>query len=200
MRKFTTKITMTSMMLTAALLLGACGTSNNTANNSTVAEPTTLSVEETSVAAAPSEAETETIKLNKVDFVFVYDNMQIGMDQDIHDVLDKIGEPNSYFEAASCAFDGVDKTYTYTSFEITTYPGKDRDLISSIYFKDDTVKTAEGISLFMTQEAMEKAYGPCKNVDGNAYTYEKGNAKLTFIIEGGEIRSIEYQTLVAYLG
>ena len=42
----------------------------------------------------------------------------------------------SYFEAPSCAFDGIDKTYTYAGFELLTYPKDDKDYVSSVVLKD----------------------------------------------------------------
>lgn len=129
-------------------------------------------------------------------FVFLYDEFKIYVNQDMENVLAAIGEPQSYFEATSCAFDGLDKIYTYGSFEIDTYPDGDKDYIASIYLKDDAVETEEGVSLFMTRKDMEEAYGEEYELESGSFVYQKGDGMLCFVIENGEIISIEYKTTV----
>ena len=131
-------------------------------------------------------------------YVFVYDGMELSVNEEIESVIDKLGEPVSYYEAASCAFEGLDKIYTYSSFQLDTYPQNGKDMLASIYFKDDLVQTKEGISLYMTKDDMIKAYGDATTVNDNEYIYEKGNGRLRFILKDNEIISIEYQTKVEY--
>lgn len=135
---------------------------------------------------------------NEASYVFIYDGMELSVNEEIESVIDKLGEPVSYYEAASCAFEGLDKIYTYSSFQLDTYPQNGKDMLASIYFKDDLVQTKEGISLYMTKDDMIKAYGEATTVNGNEYIYEKGNGRLRFILKDDEIISIEYQTKVEY--
>lgn len=136
--------------------------------------------------------------VNEASYVFTYNGMELSVNEDIESVVDKLGEPIAYYEAASCAFDGMDKFYTYSSFQLDTYPKDGKDMVASIYFKDDLVKTTEGVSLYMTKDDMIQAYGEATTVNGNEYIYEKGNGRLYFIVENEEIVSIEYQTKVDY--
>ena len=131
-------------------------------------------------------------------YVFTYNEIEVSVNEDIESVIEKLGEPIAYYEAASCAFEGLDKFYTYASFELNTYPKDGKDMLASIYFKDDLVTTTEGISLGMSKEDMIEAYGEATKVNGNEYVYEKGNGVLKFILDGEEIISIEYQTKVDY--
>lgn len=131
-------------------------------------------------------------------YIFTYDGMEISVNEDIESVVNKLGEPIAYYEAASCAFEGMDKFYTYSSFQLDTYPKDGKDMVASIYFKDDLVKTTEGISLYMTKADMIQAYGEATTVNDNEYIYEKGNGCLYFILDGDEIISIEYKTKVDY--
>lgn len=126
--------------------------------------------------------------------------ISIGVDMDASSVIQGLGEPDSYFEAPSCAFQGIDKMYTYSHFEIDTYPDGDMDKISMILFLDDLVSTPEGICIGMTKEDMEKAYGTDYEVSSGFYRYTKDNMKLSFIIEDGEITSIEYDSMVLNQG
>lgn len=136
--------------------------------------------------------------VNEASFVFTYEGMELSVNEDIESVVEKLGEPVSYYEAASCAFEGLDKIYTYASFQLDTYPQDGKDMLASIYFKDDLVQTTEGISLYMTKDDMIKAYGEASTVNDNEYIYEKGNGRLRFILKDDEIISIEYQTKVDY--
>ena len=104
---------------------------------------------------------------NEASYVFTYEGMEISVNEDIESVVGKLGEPVAYYEAASCAFDGMDKFYTYSSFQLDTYPKDGKDMVASIYFKDDLVKTTEGISLYMSKDDMVKAYGEATTVNGN---------------------------------
>ena len=135
---------------------------------------------------------------NEISYIFTYEGVDVSVNEDISAVLAKLGDPVSYYEAPSCAFEGVDKIYTYASFQIDTYPIDGVDMLASIYFLDDLVQTPEGISLFMTKDDMIAAYGEATTVNGTEYIYEKGNGTLRFIIDENEIISIEYRTKVEY--
>ena len=130
-------------------------------------------------------------------FVFVYQDVTVSIDAQAAPVVAALGEPVSYFEAASCAFEGLDKMYTYNSVEIDTYPDeKGVDRISNIILKDDMVETPEGVSLFETKADMIAAYGENYKDEHGLLVYEKEGMKLCFILDGDEIVSIEYMSTV----
>lgn len=122
--------------------------------------------------------------------------VSITTDIEMTAVLEKLGEPASYFEAASCAFQGLDKVYTYLHFEINTYPDGDKDIISSIVLKDDLIETPEGISIGMSKADMESAYGTEYETKGNMCVYTKEGMHLSFLVENDAITSIEYGSAV----
>lgn len=130
-------------------------------------------------------------------YVFEYNGVTIQMNTDVKPVLEALGEAQQYFEAESCAFKGLDKTWYYSGFELTTYPkDENTDYISSVYFRDDSVSTPEGIYIGSTVEEMLAAYGDDYKGGNNSYTYEKGESSITFIAEDGEITAITYLALV----
>lgn len=102
------------------------------------------------------------------------------------------GEPLNYSEVPSCAFAGIDKTYTYEHYEITTYPDGDVDRIYSVYFLDEEVKTDKGIKILDSLEDLTKAYGESYEKTDNLYTYTQDKTHLNFIVENDTIVSIEY--------
>lgn len=124
-------------------------------------------------------------------YVFYYKDVMISVDADMAPLLEKLGEPASYYEAPSCAFDGLDKVYTYNSFEVETYPKKEQDLVSMIVLKDDAVMTAEKIFIGSSLEDVKKAYGEASQ-EGGALVYEKDGMKLTIMLENGAVTSIQY--------
>lgn len=142
---------------------------------------------------------TESTAADKSSYIFSYNGVDMKVNQDISEVLIALGEPLNYYEATSCAFEGLDKIYTYASFQIDTFPKGDKDIIACIYFRDDVIKTKEGVSLYMSKSDMINTYGEAAEVSGTAYIYRKGDGFLRFILnDADEIISIEYQTEVTY--
>ena len=129
-------------------------------------------------------------------YVFEYNGVKIGMDMEAAPIIAALGEPASYFEAPSCAFEGLDKTYSYGSFELDTYEQNGKDYISGIFFCDDLIETPEGVCLFETKADMVAAYGENFVEEFGMLVYEKEGMKLKFILEGDEITSIEYASTV----
>lgn len=125
-------------------------------------------------------------------FLFESNGITIAMHAEADAIIDSLGEPKSYFEAESCAFEGKDKTYTYDSFELTTYELNGKDYVASLVFLDDNVATPEGIYLDSTLEEVLSAYGESYMKNFEQYTYESAKSKLQFLFEGDHVVSIEY--------
>jgi len=125
-------------------------------------------------------------------YFFEYKGVQIGINDEAASILEALGEPMHYFEAPSCAFEGMDKIYSYSGFEFTTYTKDNVDYIASIVFLDDTVTTREGITLNASLEDIEAAYGNDYEKSFNRYSYSDGNCVLSFIVENNEVVSVEY--------
>lgn len=174
-----------ALLLSCVLCFAACGSVEDVPGNDT---PETQSKTEVTGNVQTKE---------EAGYVFVYEGLEIQTGQLMSEYLDVLGEPISYFEAASCAFDGLDKVYSYNSFEITTYPVDDKDYVGSIRFLDDMVETKEGVALFGTKADMIAAYGENFADENGVLTYyfdgNKENGRLCFILSGEEIISIEYQ-------
>lgn len=143
-------------------------------------------------AAAPVQSNNTSLD----DYVFEYKGVKISPDMNTNEFLSALGDPLHYYEVKSCAFEGMDKIYTYTSFEISTYPNGANDLVSSIYFKDDTVTTQEGAYLGMAKSDVLALYGSNYTESAGAYVYSKGGMELHFIFDGETLASIEYVTTV----
>ncbi len=125
-------------------------------------------------------------------YAFKHNDVSVYMNTDVEPVIEALGEPLHYFEAESCAFKGLDKTYTYAGFEITTYPLDEKDYISAINLMDDTVATPENVYLGSTVDEMIAAYGEDYTESSGSYTYAKDASKIQFIVMNDEIIAITY--------
>lgn len=105
---------------------------------------------------------------------------------------DLLGEPNFFFEAESCAFEGMDRIYTYNGFEVYTADPGDAETISSILMIDDSVKTPEGLRLGDSVDKMVSLYGDSYEQNFETYFYYQDNLILIFVFEDGVLVSVEY--------
>lgn len=217
------KMKISLLVICLAAGLAACGSNGSVKviEKDTSLEETDLSFEgeegETNQAAGQSDdipkempsdeknGEKETVSegdkpLSQSGYMFKTDgisgSISLTVDMVAAPVINALGEPKSYFEAPSCAFMGVDKIYTYSHFEIDTYPDGGTDKISMILFLDDLVTTPEGICIGMTIDDIKRVYGNGYEEVNGAYVYKKNNTKLTFLVKNGEISSIEYTSMV----
>jgi hypothetical protein len=123
---------------------------------------------------------------------YLEEGTEIRLHADMAPILEKLGQPKKYTESASCAFEGLDKTYTYDSFVIQTYPQGDKDYVYCFWFVDDFAQTNEGIKIGDSQDKVETAYGAESFNGSNAYTLTKGDGVFTVIIKDGVVSSIQY--------
>ncbi|WBW98594.1 hypothetical protein [Oceanirhabdus sp. W0125-5] len=97
-----------------------------------------------------------------------------------------------YFEAPSCAFEGMGKVYTYSGFELHTYEISGVDYVAGVIFLDDSVSTKEGIYLYSKLDEVLEAYGQNYTESNGLYTYKLDKHKISFLVENDEVVSIEY--------
>lgn len=181
------------ILLLFSLLISGCSDRNNeTAVPVETFESEQAAIQELSENDESAVRETADYK----GYVFVYNDIVIEIDSAADSVLEQLGEPNSYFEAPSCALNGIDKIYTYNSFELDTYPLEGKDFISSVLFKDDTITTMEGIGIGDSVEKLTEIYGENSTEENGMTVYCKDNMKLCFITEGDFVAAIEYKTTI----
>ncbi|HJC41096.1 MAG TPA: hypothetical protein H9701_06040 [Candidatus Intestinimonas pullistercoris] len=125
-------------------------------------------------------------------YVFQAGGADIAINDNMADVLAALGEAQSYFEAASCAFNGLDKTYTYSGFVITTRPEGEEDFVNSILLTDDSVTTPEGAYIGCTLDEVTAAYGEAEPSESGVLAYTKGDTTLNIILKDDVVASIEY--------
>lgn len=127
-------------------------------------------------------------------FVFSYKGLDICVNDDVSAIVASLGEPADYFEAPSCAFEGLDKLYSYNDVEIDTYPDGDVDRISAIILNSDLVETKEGICIGDDVSLVKEKYGNDFKESTGLISYESGESELRFLIREEIVISIEYRT------
>ena len=112
-------------------------------------------------------------------------------------ILERLGTPVSSAETAGCYGDGKDKVYQYRSYKVFTYSMGGVDYILSVELFDDsdeTVKTAEGIGVGDSREAVLARYGEATEADDSKLIYQNGadGTKLQFLLRNGAVTNIQY--------
>jgi hypothetical protein len=190
--------------ITLTAMLASCGNNETPETAEDLPVMAVQAVEEidTGTAGADLVAEEEAAPENDIQpepdgYYFIYNGINIVLNDNIEQIISKIGDANNIFEAPSCAFEGIDKIFYYDNFYINTYPDGDKDLILSITLTDESAQTPERLGIGMKLEDMINAYG--NNYDNNfdLYTYIKGDAELAFFFDGDILVDIAYYFLPA---
>lgn len=137
---------------------------------------------------------TDTANAAPKGYGFTYKGVTVYMDSKADKLLKKAGKPKKKTESKSCAYDGMDRTYTYQDLVIKTYSNsaKGAEYINSIELLTSKVKTKEGIKVGSAKNAMIKAYGNGKSQFG-VYTYTKGKCKLMIELDSrNKVSKITY--------
>lgn len=135
-------------------------------------------------------------RIQEEGFSVTFGGIQISPGAEAAPVIDALGEPKSYTESPSCAFEGVERTYYYGSFYLSTCPVEGRDYVYSIWFADDGVATEDGIRIGNTQSEVEEFCGVGCFHGGNACTRTLGNSRLTILLSDGLVCSVQYEWII----
>lgn len=129
-------------------------------------------------------------------FTFRHNGIEIAPHAEAEPVIAALGAPQSYTEEPSCGFEGMDKTYCYGSFYLSTYPMDGKEYVNSIWFADHTVVTEEGIRIGSSQSQVEEAYGKDSFNGINSYVLTRGQSRLMILVADGFVSSIRYEGIL----
>jgi hypothetical protein len=148
--------------------------------------------------AEPANAPPDTVEAEadaiKTGYYFDYNGTPVYLGDLMTNVLGALGPELEFYEAPSCAYDGMAKMYVYAGFELATYivNENDDDRLYSITFFDDSVATAEGAYIGQSYDDMIALYGDGYEEIPGAYLYTKDGAVLSFTMEDQVITVIQY--------
>lgn len=115
---------------------------------------------------------------------------------DIQTVIGALGEDYDYAQGKSCAYDGLDKTFTYETAQFFTNPLEAGDIVSEIYTESPEVSTSKGICVGAAKADVLAAYGEPAGDDGSlliyrvSETWQAGEMSLCFELEGDTVAAI----------
>ncbi len=109
----------------------------------------------------------------------------------------KMPEAASVFQVPSCAIEGTDNVYNYTTVEVTVFDDGNTPVIYSIYLADPNTATDEGLYQGDDLAAVERLYGTEYTKNGSELVYQKGNTQLRIIVNNDIVTSIEYRMVTA---
>ena len=117
--------------------------------------------------------------------------------EDVSDLLKKLGDNYHYSEAMSCAYDGMDKIFSYEEYDVYTYPDGDIDRVSEISIYTADAATTKGLKVGDSVERMEELYGAGYVQRGITLVYEiptqiegAQSASLFVVAQDGVIETI----------
>lgn len=136
--------------------------------------------------------------LAEADISLCYNGEVYTINQKAAGLISVLGDDYTYEEAESCAYDGMDKYYEYStdsgSVTIFTIPLVDgEDTICQIETTSPLFSTPRGITIGSTLEDVEKAYGTDCVTDGDNHYYFAGEPSFSdtphiyFTIEDGKV-------------
>uniref|UniRef100_UPI004056462D hypothetical protein n=1 Tax=Acetatifactor sp. TaxID=1872090 RepID=UPI004056462D len=186
-----------SILIVTSLLLTACGSSERVITGDVASDNTqTEAANQADGAQVEENVADANAEQAATGYVYKAQNVLIEIDAEAAPYIEALGEPASYYEATSCAFDDLDKFYTYNGFEIDTYSIDGVDYVLTVALLDDSVTTQEGLCIGDSVDKMKETYGEPTTETETSAVYVKGNMKLSFILADGVITSIEYVSTV----
>ncbi|MBQ7335469.1 MAG: hypothetical protein IJW92_03215 [Clostridia bacterium] len=128
------------------------------------------------------------------DYLFSHNGITVAINAEAEPILTALGTPNAYDESPSCAFEGLDKVYSYAGFRIQTYPLNGKDYIYMVYIEDDSVAlTQEGIRVGDSRATVIEAYGEADTATSTALIYRGKGMTLEFLLTAnGTVSTIKY--------
>lgn len=129
-------------------------------------------------------------------YVFKLNGQEITMGDKAAEFIKGAGSPTSQSSAPSCAFEGDDTVYDYSSYQVTTYQSNGVELVTGVYLLDSSISTKEGVNIGSTMDEVKKAYGDDYQEEYGVFTYTKGKTNLAFVVVDQVVTSISYTHIV----
>lgn len=128
----------------------------------------------------------------ETEYVYLYEEQKIAMGDDVEAAVEILGEEFEYFEAPSCAVDGVDMFYYYRNVTLVANEIDGRKIVTGLWLLNDAVETAEGIRINSDYEEVLATYGSEYERKGDIMIYSGKNVELSIGITERKVSTLEY--------
>ncbi|MDR0812475.1 MAG: hypothetical protein LBO63_00505 [Oscillospiraceae bacterium] len=178
MKNKITRLFCAAVCLTLALSLAACRRTDKPEEPSDT-PPTTSAVDPT---------------VPEGEFVFMFDGTPVSLIEPLTAIQAIIGAPSSEEQKP----DSTSRTMYYDGFYITTFQSGTITYVRALIITENTVSTAEGITLGSTADDIKAAYGDTPEFSSmsDVYKYTRGGVNLMFVTgEEERVMAISYLNL-----
>ena len=117
---------------------------------------------------------------------------EIAIDAQAAAVLAALGKESAYEESPSCAFEGMDKLYSYSGYRVKTYSQNGVDYIYSVELMDDSLTTPEGLSIGADASKVTELYGTPAQQNDSGMQFVHENTTLQVLLRDGVVTNIQY--------
>ena len=138
---------------------------------------------------------------SEADLSLTVDGVSVTAKTEMKEILADLGDNYEYYEAISCVYEGMDKTFDYENLSLYTYPDGDSDRLMEIYCVGGEVTTSKGITFGATKAEIIEQYGKDYVESGATISYELPTqnaenlpASLYFVLEDDAIAAIAMTT------
>ena len=126
------------------------------------------------------------------DYYFLAGGVEILPGMRAEEPLSHLGEFRSMQSTPSCAFDGEERVYHYSGFDLYTECEGGKEVISRIVLTSDTASTERGIRVGDSFHEVVRSYGRDYDKSGENIEYDGARCKLQFFFRDGVVASIKY--------
>ncbi len=180
------KVVSVLLVLTFAIVLAGCG-----ASGGVVVDPGAQAANAPGAVQQPEQPGVSPVVQDHTLF-FESKGVKIRPYDLAETVLGSLGKPGNAFEAPSCAYQGVDKFYTYSGFQLTVNEIDGADHVTIITVTDDTVSIPQGVKIGDTQDAMLQKMGNNYQESGSSYDFVEDTTTLSILVQEGKVTQIMY--------
>ena len=132
------------------------------------------------------------IKEQSDDYYFVAGGVEILPGIRAEEVLSHLGASRSMQSTPSCAFDGEERVYAYSGFDLYTECYEGKEVIIRVALTSDLVATERGVRVGDSFHEVVRSYGRDYETSGENIEYDGARCKLQFFFREGVVTSIKY--------
>lgn len=126
------------------------------------------------------------------DYYFRAGGVEIAPGERAEDVLGYLGEHRSMQSSPSCAFEGEERVYKYSGYDIYTFYENGREIVERVVITSDSVSTERGVRIGDSRHDVVEVYGRDYDKNGENIEYDGERCRLQFIFRDGVVVSIKY--------